>query len=48
LPGGPPQEGDRVTYEIVRTAKGFAARNVLPLVSAPQTDDLPTYERAAY
>jgi CspA family cold shock protein len=48
MPGDPPQEGDRVSYEIVRTAKGFAARNVLRLVSASQTDDLPTYERAAY
>lgn len=45
---GAPQEGDRVSYEIVRTAKGFAARNVLRLAAMPDTDDLPAYERAAY
>ncbi len=45
---GPPQEGDRVSYEIVRTAKGFAARNVLRLTPAPEHDDIAEYERAAY
>jgi cold shock protein len=48
MPDGPPQEGDRVTYEIVDTAKGLAARNVLRIVPSLETDDLPTYERAAY
>jgi CspA family cold shock protein len=46
--GNPPQEGDRVSYEIVRTAKGFAARNVLRLAAAPESEEIPAYERAAY
>jgi CspA family cold shock protein len=48
IPDGPPQEGDRVSYEIVRTAKGLAARNVLRLAATSQADAVPAYERAAY